>query len=165
MKTEIPNSNDWNTNTDNPLINTFRQLMIENNEFVDDAYVGIFWYDINKNELFGVYSVLSKDIPYTHSKYFDADVRTCSRMHYAAWKKEQYRKKDSRFQGDYTIIPRGRVFEIKDTGFIVCVGNWINRYPQAKQEILFEFQLPEDKTEFIVDEHWDIGHGWSDKVN
>lgn len=166
MKLEIPkNSKDWNTNTDDPIINTFRELMIETNEYEGEPNIGIFWYDVNKHELFGVYSVPSDMIQFQKSNYFDGNIRTFSKMHYAIWKKEQYKKKDRRFLGDYTLTPRGRIFEIEDKGFLVCTGKWINNHPEAKEKILFEFDLPEDKTEFRVDEHWDIGHGWSDKVN
>ena len=58
--------------------------------------------------------------------------------------------------------PRGRVFEFKDEGFIVFTGSWINDYPEAKDEIIYEFQLPAD-TKFVQDEHWDLGHGWSNE--
>lgn len=63
---------------------------------------------------------------------------------------------------DYTKYPRGRIFEIKNKGFVVCVGKWINDYPRVKRLVTDEFQLPEN-TEFIIDQHWDLGHGWSDK--
>lgn len=166
MKLEIPkNSKDWDTNTDDPIINTFRELMIENNEYEGEPNIGIFWYDVNKHELFGVYSVPADMIQFQRSNYFNGNIRTFSKMHYAVWKKEQYKKRDRRFLGDYTLTPRGRIFEIEDKGFLVCTGEWINNHPEAKEKILFEFDLPEDKTEFRVDEHWDIGHGWSDKVN
>lgn len=76
--------------------------------------------------------------------------------------KRALKNKDSRFQAKYTDVPRGCVFEVEDQGFIVCVGKWINDYPEAKAEILYEFQLPND-TEFVIDSHWDLGYGWSDK--
>lgn len=104
-------------------------------------------------------------VSFQKSNYFNGNVRTFSKMHYALWKKEQYKKRDRRFQGDYTLTPRGRIFEIENRGFLVCTGDWIEKHPEAKDKILFEFDLPEDKTEFKVDEHWDIGHGWSNKVN
>jgi hypothetical protein len=43
------------------------------------------------------------------------------------------------------------------------VGDWIKDYPSCKDLILIEFQLPKDNTEFVIDSHWDLGHGWSDK--
>ena len=69
--------------------------------------------------------------------------------------------KDKRSNGNYTLVPRGRVFEFKDVGYVVFTGEWIDNCPEAKDLILFEFNLPEDKTEFRKDSHWDIGHGWS----
>ena len=70
------------------------------------------------------------------------------------------RGKDKRFSGDYKQKPRGRVFEFKDDGFKICVGDWIDKYPEAIKEIIDVFNLPEN-TEVIKDEHWNIGHGWS----
>lgn len=58
-------------------------------------------------------------------------------------------------------VPRGRVFEFQDEGFRVYTGKWINDYPNVKELIIKEFQLPIDKTKFLIDSHWDIGHGWS----
>ena len=84
-------------------------------------------------------------------------------MHYTIWQRECNKGKDKRFQTmDYTKYPRGRVFEVKDKGFKVCVGNWIKDYPEVKQLVIDEFQLPEN-TEFVIDRHWDLGRGWSDK--
>ena len=51
--------------------------------------------------------------------------------------------------------------EFQNDGFRVYTGKWINDYPQAKEQILEEFQLPKDQTKFFIDSHWDIGHGWS----
>lgn len=162
-KLNIPESEDWRTDTDNPMINAFRELMKYNNQFQDDPYVGIFWYDTVKDELFGVYSVLAMDCDPYFSKLFHANVRTTRMLHQRMWDKESHHpKRGVRFKGDYTLVPRGRVFEVENRGFVVCVGSWINDYPQAKDEILYEFQLP-DNTEFMIDSHWDLGHGWSDK--
>lgn len=162
-KLNIPESEDWRTDTDNTMINVFREVMKYNNQFQDDPNIGIFWYDPNEKELFGVYSVFVDDVDYFFSLIFNAEAKTCKRMHYALWQKECNKGKDKRFQTmDYTKYPRGRVFEVKDEGFKVCVGRWIKDYPEAKQLILDEFQLPED-TEFIIDGHWDLGRGWSDK--
>lgn len=127
----------------------------------DEAYIGPFWYDPKKQELYGYVVALAKDRPFYNSKIWNKNVRTGSALHQSIWEKEFFRKKDSRFQGDYTKKPRGRVFEFENEGFKVFVGNWINDYPEAKDIILDIFQLPKNKTEFIIDEHWDIGHGWS----
>ncbi len=161
-KKAIPNSEDWKKDTDNEMINAFRDVMAYNNEFQDDPEVGLFWYDIENDDLFGVYSILADDAIYYHSDYFHSNTRTCKPLHYSIWQKEYNKGKDDRFQQEYTSVPRGRVFEVENRGFVVCVGKWINDYPQAKNLILYEFQLP-DNTEFIIDSHWDLGHGWSDK--
>jgi hypothetical protein len=164
MKLRIPESSDWNTNTTNIKVNELRKLMIENNDYVDDPCVGIFWYDLNENELFGIRSNIAEDINFYYSDMLNQYVRTTKFLHYAVWQKECNRGKDDRFQTlNYTEYPRGRIFEIKDKGFEVYVGNWINDYPECKELILDEFQLPRNKTEFVIDIHWDLGHGWSDK--
>ena len=62
------------------------------------------------------------------------------------------------------MIPRGRVSFIKDKGFIVFIGKWIDEYPNVKSDIIYEFELPKNNTRFVYDEHWDIGHGWSDEI-
>lgn len=163
IKLTIPESNDWNTNTPNIKINFMRQIMKENNNYVGEPCVGIFWYDTNENELFGVRSNLAEDTKYYYSDMLNQYVRTTKFLHYAIWQKESNRGKDERFQTlDYTKYPRGRIFEVKDKGFEVYVGNWIKDYPQCKQLIIDEFDLPQN-TEFIIDAHWDLGHGWSDK--
>lgn len=155
-------SQDWDTTTNDPEINAFRELMADNIDKQDDSYVGIFWYDVNNNELFGVKSAALEDVNFHKSTLFDEEVKTCRPLHYSVWDKEYHRKKDPRFSGDYTLVPRGRVFYVKNKGFIVVVGDWIDKYPEAKNEIIYEFNLP-DNTEFKKDEHWNIGHGWSDK--
>ena len=142
--------------------NAAMELMLANDEVQDDSYVGCFWYDTLEKELFGVSKTLHTDVPYYYSKQFDCNVRTGRALHKNIWKKEHYRGRDSRFVGDYTRIPRGRVFEFENIGFKVFVGDWINKYSEARKEIIWEFQLPEDKTEFVIDSHWDLGHGWSD---
>lgn len=153
---------DWEYNSSDN-INALKELMAENIQHQDDSEVGIFWYDPENDELFGVKSADVNDVPFYKSNLFNSkEVKTCRPLHYKVWEKEYYRGKDKRFRGDYTLVPRGRVFFIKDEGFVVVVGDWINEYPQAKPLILEEFNLPEN-TEFMVDIHWSLGHGWSDK--
>lgn len=141
-------------------INAAIEVMENSFDTQDDPYVGPFWYDPNKDEVYGNIMALASDKPFYHSYQFNKDVRTGNALHQNIWKKESFRGKDKRFSGDYTLKPRGRVFEFKDDGFKVCVGKWINDFPNAKKEIIDVFQLPE-KTEFIIDERFDIGHTWS----
>lgn len=161
MKRYIPASEDWRTDTDDPEINNFRQIMIENADHQDDPYVGIFWYDTRNEELFGVVKSPAADLPFKSRDIFAKPAKTCQALHENVWRKARYKKKpDPRFNRDYTKVPRGRVFEVEGQGFVVCVGSWIDEHPEAKELILDEFELPED-TEFKFDIHWELGHGWS----
>lgn len=126
------------------------------------AFVGPFWYDPNKNELYGTSLVLASDVPFYKSSITGNDVRTARLLHKQIWDKESRRiPRNPRFSGDYRLKPRGRVFEVKDEGYRIYVGNWINNYPQAIDLIMYEFQLPENNTNVYIDSHWDLGHGWS----
>lgn len=159
----IIENEDWRTDTDDRMINSFRKIMHENIQYQDDPCVGIFWYDRNEKELFGVYSTLAEDTQFSDVSIFDQKARTCRQLHYNIWDKNKRKNKDSRFRVDYTKVPRGRIFQLEDGTFVVCVGKWFNTNKECKDLIIDEFQLPEDHTEFKVDSHWDIGHGWSDK--
>jgi hypothetical protein len=127
----------------------------------NDAKVGIFWYDAEANELFGIHSIQADELS------FDGNGRkTVRALHKTVWQKEKNKAEakgiDSIYQGDYTQVPRGRVWQRETDGaFYVTIGKWINEYPQAKGLIAEEFDLP-DSTEFVYDRHWDIGHGWNE---
>lgn len=136
------------------------ELMKEDLNYQDEPLVGIFWYSVTRNELFGVVNSPAIDLDWRTSPQFHCDIRTDRRLHQDIWKKNHFKKVPG-FENDYVYTPRGRVFEFKDSGFKVYTSRWINDYPQAKQLIIDEFQLPKDSTEFIQDSHWDIGHGWS----
>lgn len=97
--------------------------MIDSFDKQDDAYVGAFWYDPEKQELYGQKPTLASDIPFYHSSQWNKDVRTGRALHKTIWEKEYFRHKDPRFSGNYTQKPRGRVFEFKDDGFIVFTGS------------------------------------------
>lgn len=142
--------------------NSALEVMIDSNDKQDDAYIGPFWYDPKKKEVYGNVMTLASDKPFYTSN--GKNIKTGNALHKNIWAKEEHRKKDKRFQGDYKLKPRGRVFEVENEGFKVYTGNWINQYPEAKEEIIDVFQLPKDNTEFVIDEHWDIGHGWSEDI-
>lgn len=142
--------------------NAAMDVMSFNDDYQDEPFVGCFWYDPIKNELYGVGKTMSMDVDFYDSTQWNKRVKTGRLLHKNIWQKEFYRKRDSRFTGDYTQRPRGRVFEFENEGFKVFTGAWIKDYPEAKEEIMYEFQLPEN-SEFIIDEHWDLGHGWSNE--
>lgn len=127
---------------------------------LDTPQVGIFWYSPKINDLFGVYT---EDASVVKA----AKLTTLSKRHDQIWKKEHFRavsKGDinSPFYSNANVydIPRGRVFVYGDS-YEVLIGKWIEDYPQVKDLILNEFNLPPDKTVFKYDSHWDLGHGWS----
>ena len=144
--------------------NNILNAMASHEDEQNEPSVGPFWVDTNTNELYGVVKSLAKDCPCYKSTIFDSEVRTSSALHKAIWKKQSLRGKDKRFSGDYRLKPRGRVFEVKDKGFIICVGSWINNHPEAIDEIKFEFDLPDENTEIVINDHWDLGHGWSQEL-
>ena len=143
--------------------NAAMEVMVHNEQYQNDPYVAIFWYDISNEELFGIKSTLTEEARWYESNQFNTTIRTEARLHKQVWEKEKRKGKDPRFKGDYIRVPRGRVFEFKDKGFKVFTGNWIDNYPKCKDLIIEELQLPKDNTEFIKDIHWDIGRGWSDE--
>ena len=146
------------TDNDNAAIEVMKDSM----QYQNDPMVGIFWYDVDNNELFGIKSTYAEDARWYNSVQFNTKIRTERMLHKTKWQKEFFRKADQRFFGDYTQIPRGRIFEFDSEGFKVYTGSWIDDYPHIKSMIIEEFQLP-NNTEFVQDSHWDIGHGWSDE--
>ena len=125
--------------------------------------VGIFWYDNEDHEFFGVckQEVTPKmaeaaavdGIPYINYPH----------LHRQIWAKEYFRAQangeQTKFTGDYTQIPRGRVaWNINK--FVVFVGKWAEPIqPELTALIDKHFHLP--YFEFVYDYHWDLGHGWS----
>lgn len=138
----------------------------------ENPKVGIFWYDYNKEELFGVNKTevtpeMMKQKQITHPK-----------LHRNYWQKWHFRavaKQDTESifykEHNYTLIPRGRIF-LSNGKFSVMVGDWIEKGINGKpidaeklhDLICDEFDLPED-FDFVIDSHWNIGRGWSEKEN
>jgi len=125
--------------------------------------VGIFWYDPQEHQFFGVHKkevtpkmieeAAAKGLPYLNYQT----------LHRQVWQKEFFKAmaehRPTKFKGDYTQVPRGRVAWNIDK-FIVFVGQWAKDIePELSDLISQEFALP--YFEFLYDEHWDLGHGWS----
>jgi len=91
-----------------------------------EPQVGIFWLDVENEELFDV-----KAIPISSLR---EGINTITVLHKDIWAKNYYRakargKSDSIYMRDYTQIPRGRVFYNRKTNtFKVKVGHWIDQY-------------------------------------
>ena len=131
--------------------------------------IGIFWYDPEQDRLFGIYSLPASQVPFdTTGK------RVFPHLHQDVWDVEHAKcfdrygdllaeHEDDPFRfDDYTLIPRGRVFE-DEYGFFVNVGRWLYEYDadKIKEMVRQAFDLPED-TDFEYDYHWDIGNGWGE---
>ena len=129
----------------------------------DMPSVGIFWYDTEEHDFFGVYKreltpkmiedAADKGLPFINYP----------KLHRQVWKEQYFRAlsqhKPTRFTGDYTMIPRCRVAWSIDK-FVVFVGKWAEGKEEELTKLIEKyFALP--FFEFIYDEHWDLGHGWS----
>ena len=125
--------------------------------------IGIFWYDMEDKSFFGVgkseltpkmvEEAAEKGLPFINYP----------KLHRQIWAKEFFRAQakheETKFKGDYTQVPRGRVAWNIDK-FIVLVGHWAEPIIEELTELIEnEFSLP--YFEFVYDEHWDLGHGWS----
>lgn len=121
--------------------------------------IGIFWYDLNEGILFGVRKqeltplmvedAATKGLPFINYPH----------LHRQVWAKEffwaQAHHADTKFKGDYTQIPRGRVAWNIDK-FIVLVGKWAEPIQEKLSTLIEgEFNLP--YFEFVYDEHGTLG--------
>ena len=102
--------------------------------------VGIFWYDPEEHDFFGVYK---KEL--TPKMVEDAAEKGIKVINYEAV--------------DHRQNTRGRVAWSVDH-FVVFVGQWAQDKEDELTALLEKyFALP--YFEFRYDEHWDLGHGWS----
>lgn len=162
--------------TDNTATTEQHQVMMDAMiPFLDNGKekVGIFWYDIGNQVLFGV----EKDDAEKYVKRKGDG--TLGKLHKTYWQKQHHRAvakgaENSIFyiETNYTQIPRGRVFVRPDGTCYVAIGRWIDGVidgrkvldtQKVRELIADEFNLPDD-FEFVYDSHWDLGHGWSGDV-
>jgi hypothetical protein len=125
------------------------ETMKANFDHQDEPEVGIFWYDKNANELFGVVKQEAMDVPSYNGR------KTVRKLHKDYWNGEQHRakgkgKNPAPFVGDYTQIPRGRIFQLDDGTFQVMCGSWMNDTIMAL--IIEEFNLKGQKVTAVIDE-------------
>jgi len=136
--------------------------MSDSFDIQNDPMVGIFWYDNIEDELFGVTSAIASELSFnTNGK------KTVGTLHKTWWKRQQEREKakgklSKKFLKDYTMIPRGRIFQNEnDKNFDLMCGSWINDH--IIKLVKKEFNLQNVILNVIVDSHWEIGHGWSEE--
>ena len=129
----------------------------------DKPQLGIFWFHPGNFSLFGV-SKMDADLCLQEGHL------TYPKLHKTFWQKQHHRAKvqgntDSLYyeEHNYTMIPRGRIF-FENGKYIVRVGDWINQLDLERftELIQDEFNLPDD-FQFEIDEHWNLGHGWSEE--
>ena len=125
--------------------------------------VGIFWYDPREKCLFGVHKkeITPREVEEAAEK--GVPFINYPRLHRQIWAKEYFKAQakhvETKFTGVYTQVPRGCVAWNIDK-FIVLVGHWAEPILDELSELVEkEFALP--YFEFVYDEHWDLGHGWS----
>jgi len=145
-------------------INSYRamEVMSQNLDNQDSPRIGIFWYDVRNDDLFGVVSAQASEARVSHGF---ASVNT---LHRDYWKKQYNKlkiKNDGKetypYIGDYKDTPRGRIFyDVNNNLYIINVGSWINKYPQVKSLIIDEFNLDNQKYTFEIAIHWELGYGW-----
>lgn len=125
--------------------------------------VGIFWYDQNEKDFFGVCKSELTPKMVEEAAEEGLPFINYTKLHRQIWAKEYYRaqanNEQTKFTGDYTQIPRGRVaWNINK--FIVLVGQWAEPI-QDELSDLIEKYFHLSYFEFVYDPHWDLGHGWS----
>ena len=125
--------------------------------------VGIFWYDLEDHSFFGVRKKELTPKMVEEAAEKGKPFINYPHLHRQVWAKEYFRamanNSETKFKGDYTQIPRGRVAWSVNK-FIVLVGKWAEPIQDELTELLEkEFSLP--YFEFVYDPHWDLGHGWS----
>jgi hypothetical protein len=141
--------------------NDVMQTMRDNMNFQDEPKLGIFWYDEKNDELFGVTKIEAMDVPFPENK----DQKTVRSLHRDWWKKQEMKVKAGRernpvFLREYTQIPRGRLFQNKDGSFEVMCGTWMTDH--IMNLVIEEFDLQHETVKPVIDEHWELGHGWSE---
>ena len=106
--------------------------------------IGIFWYDMEDKSFFGVEKseltpkmveeAAEKGLPFINYP----------KLHRQIWAKEFFRAQAKH----------------EETKFKGRVGHWAEPIIDELTELIeIEFSLP--YFEFVYDEHWDLGHGWS----
>lgn len=147
----------------NSIIETMRHYKDDD----DKPQIGIFWYFPEEDCLVDVYiQDFDSVTPNTNGR------RISTKIHQKVWEKNYNKarakgddKRLAYYEQDYVRRPRGRVNYNENEGvFEVMTGDWIDKYPDLKTDIIEEFQLPSHKTIFLKGEHWQLGHGWSEDL-
>jgi hypothetical protein len=142
------------------------QAMRDNFDVQNKPKVSIFWYDQKSDSLFDVTKINSEDLSFNSN-----GIKTVSMLHKSYWQKKKNRalrkKGEKQEQGiyaiDYVLVPRGRLFQLKDGTFSLNCGSWINKHTVVL--VIEEFDLQSQSVKVEVDPHWEIRHDWSEEYN
>jgi len=139
------------------------ECMSVNFDSQNNPEVGIFWYNEKEDTLFGVNKGFADELQFNLN-----GLKTLKILHKQWWQKEKNKRLSKGkaldiFGADYTQIPRGRIFQYKDGTFQLMCGSWITDH--IKELIKEEFNLQKVPFEVKIDEHWEIGHGWSEEYD
>ena len=141
------------------MANNYINMMMTMMPSADEPNVGIFWFyhgqiqDINK-------------IAVSQSYESKTGLKTMYALHKDYWSK--MKRRGGIYKKEYWDVPRGRVFyNMNDDTYEVMTGSWINSAKEGKDVILddisYYFNIPKDKIIHKVEEHWEIGHGFSEE--
>lgn len=144
--------------------------MRQNVGYKPEPEVGIFWFNPEENDIFGIAKDPIGNVEFTAASGAPANgVKTGKVLHRDYWVKLREKavirgKSDGIFFQKYTNVPRGRVFQLRDGTFQINVGSWIN---SADKELLMdliidEFNLDGENVKLQEDEHWNIGRSEPD---
>ena len=130
----------------------------QNVGYKPEAEVGIFWFNAEENDLFGVAKT-----PISKAKSTTDGIKVGRIPHKDKWIKLRKSaiirgKSDGIFFQEYTTVPRGIVCLLEDGTFQINVGNWIKSVDKNLLIALIanEFNLENEKVKLQEDDHWDI---------
>ena len=137
------------------------ETMSDNFDFQDEPKVGIFWYDTESGSLFGVSKIEACDLAFNSNGF-----KTVRTLYKTWWMKQRMRARSKQdyhsiFEKDYIEIPRGRIFQREDGTFQLMCGSWITDH--IVNMVKEEFDLDNVTFEYVIDTHWELGHGWSEE--
>ena len=130
----------------------------QNVGYKPEAEVGIFWFNAEENDLFGVAKT-----PISKAKSTTDGIKVGRIPQKDKWIKLRKSaiirgKSDGIFFQEYTTVPRGIVCLLEDGTFQINVGNWIKSVDKNLLIALIanEFNLENEKVKLQEDDHWDI---------
>lgn len=121
-------------------------------EIQDNPKVGTFFYDPNGNVLYGVLALLPEGLAKNQDELMT--VRTTQREIWdkGMLKQQQKYNGEGPFKGEYENTLRGFVaYNLSDNMFELHVGDWFNKYPEALDGIIEEFDLSGCNIKTIID--------------